>query len=132
MLAVVLVGLFSWISNVGWCGHVPGGPGRRCQTYEWQAAVVAGGNLGLVGVDEDPGVSVRATTSIASHDSVVSPADRLLVDEIHGRVGLGLWQWLANRNCRGTVCPVLAALSTWRSKSVCSKRGPVIASLRGC
>lgn len=57
---------------------------------EWQAAVVAGGNLGLVRVDEDPGVSVRTTASITSHDPVVSPADGLLVDELHGRVGLGL------------------------------------------
>lgn len=60
------------------------------QTYVWQAAVVADGNLGLVGVDEDPGVSVRTAAAIARHDSVVGPADGLLVDELHGRVGLGL------------------------------------------
>lgn len=57
---------------------------------EWQAAVVTGGNLGLVGVDEDAGVSVGTTASIASHNPVVSPADGLLVDELNGRVGLGL------------------------------------------
>lgn len=69
-----------------------GVPAQRCQTYEWQAAVVADGNLGLVGVDEDPGVTVRTTASIARHNPVVSPADGLLMDELHGRVGLGLWK----------------------------------------
>lgn len=56
----------------------------------WQAAVVADGNLGLVGVDEDPGVSVRTAAAITRHNSVVGPADGLLVDELYGRVGLGL------------------------------------------
>lgn len=56
----------------------------------WQSAIIADRDLGLVSVDEDPRVSMRATAAIASYHAVVSPVDRLLVDELDGRVGLGL------------------------------------------
>lgn len=59
-------------------------------THIWQSAVAADSNLGLVGVDEDPRVSVRATTTVAGYHTVVSPVDGLLVNELDGRVGLGL------------------------------------------
>lgn len=60
------------------------------RTHIWQSAIVADRDLGLVCVDEDPRVSMRATAAIASYHAVVSPVDRLLVDELDGRVGLGL------------------------------------------
>lgn len=44
---------------------------------------------------------MRAAAAVTRHDSVVGPADGLLVDELHGRVGLGLQYWLANCNGRG-------------------------------
>ncbi len=71
--------------------------GGGLKTYEWESAVAAGGNLGLVGVDEDLGVSGRAAAAIADNDPLVRPLDGLLVDELHGRVGLWLRGsvWLA-------------------------------------
>ena len=59
-------------------------------TYKGQPAVSAGGNLGLVRVDKDPGVASRTTTTVARYDTVVRPPYRLLVDEFDGRV----WLWL--------------------------------------
>lgn len=64
--------------------------GRRKQTHIWQPTVVAYSDLGLVGIDKDLGVTSGATTTIASDDAVVRPADRLLVNELYGGVGLGL------------------------------------------
>lgn len=49
----------------------------------WEAAVVADRNLGLVGVDEDPGVTGRTATTITGDHPVVSPAYWLLVDELN-------------------------------------------------
>lgn len=47
------------------------------------AAVVAGGNFGLVGVNEDPGVTGRAAAAIARYNLVVSPCNRHLVHQFH-------------------------------------------------
>lgn len=99
------------VRNVSGCSHVLGRAAQRCQTYEWQAAVVADSNLGLIGVDEDPGVTVRTTASIARYNPVVSPADGLLVDELHGRVGLGLWKWLADCDDHDPVSPCLCSIA---------------------
>lgn len=59
-------------------------------THEWQATVVADRDLGLVGIDEDTRVSGGTAAAVAGHHTVVCPAHRLLVDELHGGVGLGL------------------------------------------
>ena len=56
-------------------------------THIGQTAVVADGNLGLVCVDEDPGMAVRAAASVTRDDARVRPPDGLLVDEIYGGVG---------------------------------------------
>ncbi len=61
-------------------------------TYKRQPAVVASANLGLVGVDEDPGMSGRAAATVASNGAIVRPRYFLLVDELNGRIGL----WLHN------------------------------------
>lgn len=55
-----------------------------------QATVVASGNLGLVGVDEDLGVAVGAAATVTSDHSIVSPSDGLLVDQLDRRLGLRL------------------------------------------
>lgn len=55
-----------------------------------QAAVAADSDLGLVCVDEDPGVAGRAAATVASNNAVVRPSHGLLVDEGHRRVRLGL------------------------------------------
>lgn len=132
-------------------------------THKRQAAVVADRDLGLVRVDEDARMASRPAAAVAGHDAVVRPADRLLVDELYGGVGLGL------QSCRKTcISSARLCLSnhiytyllssfnpthlvgddacmsegqydgavkqnkrTCRSKSVCSNRGPVMASLRG-
>jgi hypothetical protein len=52
-------------------------------TYEGETAVVADGNLGLVGVDEDSWVAGGTAAAIARDYSVMGPADWLLVDEVH-------------------------------------------------
>lgn len=59
-------------------------------TYEWQSAVGAGRDLRLVRVDKNARVAGRATAAVAGHHAVVRPADRLLVDELYGGVGLRL------------------------------------------
>lgn len=56
-------------------------------TYEWKTAVCAPADLGLVGVDKDPGVTERATSTVAGDNALVRPANGLLVDEIDG----GVW-----------------------------------------
>ena len=61
-------------------------------TYKRETAVATRGNLGLIRVDEDLGMACRAATAIAGHDPVVCPADRLLVNELHGGVWLRLCQ----------------------------------------
>lgn len=43
---------------------------------------------------------MRTAAAIAGHNPVVRPADGLLVDELHGGVGLGLRQWLASCESR--------------------------------
>lgn len=59
-------------------------------TYKGQAAVVAHGNLGLVRVDEDPGMPSRAAAALARHYAFMRPPHGLLVYHFHGRQRLGL------------------------------------------
>lgn len=59
--------------------------GERC------AAVVAGSDFGLVGIDVDFRVTViDATATVANNHSVVSPSNWLLVDHFHRRERLRL------------------------------------------
>ena len=55
-------------------------------SYKGQPAVAACGNLRLVGVDEDLGMSRRATAAVTSNDAIMRPPDWLLVDELYSRV----------------------------------------------
>jgi len=99
-------------------------------TYKGSSAVAAHGDLWLVGVDVDLGVAGRAATTVAHDDAVVRPPDGLLVDELHGRVRL----WLESDGVSDRVRPSRRSREvyhTWRSKSVCSNLGPVMASDRG-
>lgn len=59
-------------------------------SYIGQATVVASGNLGLVGVDEDLRVAVGAAAAITGDHSIVSPSDGLLVNQLNRRLGLRL------------------------------------------
>lgn len=59
-------------------------------SYVGNTTVVAGSNLGLVSVDEDPGVSTSATAAITGNDAVVSPLHRLLVNQLDSRLRLRL------------------------------------------
>lgn len=70
----------------------------RRGSYERQSAVTAGSNLGLVGVDIDSGVAKRAATTITADDSLLCPADGLLVDELNGGIGLGLVLIIVSRS----------------------------------
>jgi len=128
VLSVVFVCLYHQLISQLYMGS--NGAKRAASTHKGKSAVVASADLGLVGVDKDSGMSGRAASTVAGHYLVVRPPYRLLVNELNG----GIWFWL-----RG----VLASLSdctnscseqrkrTWREKSVCSKRGPVIACERG-
>lgn len=60
------------------------------RTYVWQTAVSAWGDLGLVGVDKDSGVSSRATAAVACDNLVVCPPNRLPVNEFNGGLRLRL------------------------------------------
>lgn len=61
-------------------------------TYEGKTAVVAGSNLGLVGVDEDPGVTEGTAAAVTLNNPLLRPAHRLLMDELNGGIRLGLAQ----------------------------------------
>lgn len=63
-------------------------------TYEWQAAVAAGRDLWLVGVDKDSGMSCRSVTTVACDNFAVCPPDWLLVDELDGGFRLRLFMTL--------------------------------------
>jgi hypothetical protein len=56
-------------------------------TYKRNTAVCAPADLGLIGVDEDPGMTERAASTVAGNDALVCPANRLLVDEFDS----GVW-----------------------------------------
>lgn len=60
-------------------------------TYKGNSAVSAGGNLGLVGVDEDLGVAERTTAAVTADDLGLCPAHMLLVNELDGGHGLRLY-----------------------------------------
>ena len=60
------------------------------ETHERNSAVGAPGNLRLIGVDKDPGVTERATSTVARYNAVLGPADGLLVDKINSSIGPGL------------------------------------------
>lgn len=59
------------------------------ETYVWQSAVAADGNLRLVGIDKDLGVALGTAAAIALDNALVRPADRLLVNHFH--CGKRLW-----------------------------------------
>lgn len=59
-------------------------------TYVWKTTISAAADLGLVDVDEDLRVTQWATAAIALDDPLLLPSHGLLVDELDGRVGLGL------------------------------------------
>ena len=59
-------------------------------SYERKTAVTAGGDLRLVHVDENLGVTQRTTTSVTASNSLLGPANGLFVDELDGGHGLGL------------------------------------------
>jgi hypothetical protein len=59
-------------------------------SYKRQAAIAANSNLGLVGVDKDPGMAFRTTTTVAGNNSLVSPCDWLLVDHLNSSLRLRL------------------------------------------
>jgi len=112
------------------------------RTYKRQSAVPARRNLGLVRVDEDLGVSRRTTASVAGHDPVVRPLHGLLVDQLDGGVRPGLGSpsvsISSSKNptnpIRSSFIPGVARSvqkPTCSSKSVCSNRGPVMATARG-
>lgn len=65
---------------------------KKMNTYKRQTAVCAPADLGLICVDEDPGVSEGTTASVTGYSAVVCPADGLLVDELDG----GIWARLHN------------------------------------
>jgi len=104
---------------------------RSGSAHKGQAAVPAGADLGLVGIDEDARVSggASAGAAVADDDALVRPAHRLLVDQLHCRVRLRLsgadGQRFAHRGAAARGSPA------WRSKSVCSNLGPDMASARG-
>jgi hypothetical protein len=60
-------------------------------TYEWKTAVGAPADLGLVHVDEDPGMSKRSTSTIARNYALVCPTNGLLMDEFDRSVWAGLY-----------------------------------------
>lgn len=61
-------------------------------TYKRKTTVCAPANLGLVGVDEDPGVTERAASAVAGDNALVCPADGLLVNEIDSGVWARLYE----------------------------------------
>ena len=63
----------------------------RIMTYERNTAVCAPANLGLVGVDEYPRVAKRATSAIARDNTLMCPANGLLVDKVDSGVWARLW-----------------------------------------
>lgn len=75
--------------------HIAPDPGvysmlHRGATYKWQPAVATGADLWLVRVDKYPRVASRAAAAVAGDYAIMRPSDRLLVHQLHGRVGLWL------------------------------------------
>jgi hypothetical protein len=60
-------------------------------TNERKSTVAAGNNLGLVGVDKDPGVAQGTAATVAADDLVLHPADGLLVNELDSGHRRGLY-----------------------------------------
>lgn len=59
-------------------------------TYERNTTVSAGNDLGLVGVDEDLGVTERTTAAVTADDFGLGPADGLSVNEVDSGIWLRL------------------------------------------
>lgn len=68
-------------------GFVPQVCFKTGMTYKRKTTVCAPADLGLIGVDEDPGVTERAASTVAGNDALVRPANGLLVDEVDS----GVW-----------------------------------------
>jgi hypothetical protein len=56
----------------------------RVSSYKGEPAVSAPANLGLVEVDEDARMPQWTAATIARDDTLMPPADRLLVDQLNG------------------------------------------------
>lgn len=68
----------------------PYGRGILPDTHEWKTAVTTNSDLGLVRVDKDLGVASRTLASFTSHDPLVRPPHRLLVNHLHRALRLRL------------------------------------------
>ena len=78
---------------------------------KWQPAVATGADLWLVRVDKYPRVASRAAAAVAGDYAIMRPSDRLLVHQLHGRVGLWLKAkvcLLETRPCHGLGARLLA------------------------
>ena len=84
-------------------------------THIWQAAVGAPADLWLVHVDEDARVSSRTASTIARYHALVHPLDRLLVDEINGRVRTGLFNY---RTTMSADAPAVSGSSRLQSRAI--------------
>lgn len=67
----------------------------RDYTHVWQAAIAAKGDLRLVCVDKDLGVTGRATAAVADDCSFVRPSNGFLVNQLHGGEGLRLLKFVS-------------------------------------
>jgi hypothetical protein len=105
MLAPLLLGIWFW----------------NMVTNEGKATVVANTDLRLVHVDENPRMPARATTAttVASNHSVVSPFNRLLMNQFYCRPRCGLSRqlessfrpWLSSTHLEVEVCLLEAGTS---------------------
>lgn len=76
MLPVVLVGLFLRQSFIG-RNHSSKG---NLEAYIWKSAVIAWCDFRLISVDEDSWVTGGTAASVASHDTIMCPSNRLFVN----------------------------------------------------
>jgi hypothetical protein len=60
-------------------------------TNERKSTVAAGNNLGLVSVDEDPGVAQGTAATVAADNPVLHPANGLFVNEFDSSHRRGLY-----------------------------------------
>lgn len=87
--------LFDFNGASGWLQRV-GCAGERfevCFVFligKGKSTVVAGSNLGLVGIDEDSRMTERTATAVAGDDSLLGPSHGLFVNQLNGGIWLGL------------------------------------------